>query len=228
MSNQSSDYNPPRRIVWQSGVQPPGTQGVPNQSSSFRKFAGIQTVREIDGDPSIDADVLEVSNGTLTEPSPGIARVTTGGGGGSIRVRETDGSPDIDPTTIITVPADSLTNPSAGEAELSFNNYEMREVTLVFSATVAAGTAINIQTGVYGGAGSPAMVKDDLNVTLPTSGILFKGDGRIEVSLNGQELDKGDGTGNGVAEWVSTTQIKLSLKLKNNGMLKIRAPFPTA
>jgi len=80
VSNQSSDYSPARRVVWQSGIQPPGTQGVPNQSSSFRKFSGIQIVREVDGSPSIEADVLEVSNGTLSEPSPGVARVSTGGG----------------------------------------------------------------------------------------------------------------------------------------------------
>jgi len=149
--------------------------------------------------------------------------------GGGIRVRELDGSPDIDPTDIITVPNDSLTVGGAGEAILDFNSFELREVVLgPFTATVTPGTAINIQTGVYGGAGSPAPVTGDSDVTFPVSGVAFKDDGRIETKLNGQELPKGDGSGNGVAEWVSTTQIKLSIKVKNKDTLLVRAPFPTA
>lgn len=105
---------------------------------------------------------------------------------------------------------------------------DLREVVLSFSATVPIGTAIDIQTGVYLGPGSPAIVTKDLNVTLPSTGVIFANDGRIEVHLNGQDLDKGDGSGNGVAEWVSTTQIKLSLKVKNKGNVMVRAPFPTA
>jgi len=152
-----------------------------------------------------------------------------GTGTGSVRVREEDGSPDIDPVEILTVPNDSLTvGPGAGEATLDFNNFDIREVVLLFSETVAPGTAINIQTGVYVGAGSPATLKNDIDVTLTTTGAAFQDDGRIEVDLNGQELDKGNGSGNGVAEWVSTTQIKLSLKLKKQSMLRVRAPFPTA
>jgi len=67
---------------------------VPNQSSSFRKFAGIQTVREIDGSPSIDASILEVSNGTLSEPTPGVARITTGGGASGIIIEVLLGTVD--------------------------------------------------------------------------------------------------------------------------------------
>jgi hypothetical protein len=154
--------------------------------------------------------------------------LSSAGGGSGIRVREVDGVPDIDPTTILTVPNGSLTAGGAGEAILSFTSFELREVVLVFSAAVNAGTAIDIQTGVYAGGGSPATVVNDTNVTLPTTGAAFMGDGRIEVILNGQDLDKGDGTGNGSAEWVSTTQIKLNVKIKNNGLIIVRAPFPTA
>ena len=153
------------------------------------------------------------------------------GGTIGIRVREVDGSPDIDPTTILTVPNDSLTVGGAQEAILTFpaaSGFDLREVLLTFSALVPVGTAINIQTGVYGGAGSPATVDNDTDVTLPATGAAFKDDGRIEVHLNGQELAKGDGSGNGVAEWVSSIQIKLNLKIKNNGCVLIRAPFPTA
>ncbi len=150
-------------------------------------------------------------------------------GSAGIRVREVDGSPDIDPTTILTVPNDSLTAGGVEEAILTFTAPpELREVVLVFSALVAAGTAINIQTGVYTGVGSPATVIGDSNVTLPAAGATFKDDGRIEVHLNGQDLDKGDGTGNGTGEWVSATQIKLSLKIKSSGLVMVRAPFPTA
>lgn len=121
MSNQSSDYRPARRIVWQSGVQPPGTQGVPNQSSSFRKFAGIQTVREVDGDPSIDASVLEVSNGSLTESAPGVATVVTGGGAGSgIRFRELDGSPNVSPVDDVIVPNGTILSVAGSTIRLSF------------------------------------------------------------------------------------------------------------
>ena len=84
MSNQTSGYRPPRTIAWQKGIQPPGSTGVPNQSSSFPKKEGISVIRELDGSPSItDATILEVSNGTLTSPSPGVARIVTGAGGGA-------------------------------------------------------------------------------------------------------------------------------------------------
>lgn len=39
MSNQTSLYRPERDTSWQRGVQPPGTTGVPNQTSSFPKRA---------------------------------------------------------------------------------------------------------------------------------------------------------------------------------------------
>jgi len=96
---------------------------VPNQSSSFRKFAGIQTVREIDGSPSIDASILEVSNGTLTEPSPGVARITTGGGGDGIRVREVDGTPDVDPCTEIIFPNGSIISVAGSVATIRQADY---------------------------------------------------------------------------------------------------------
>lgn len=105
---------------------------------------------------------------------------------------------------------------------------ELREVVLSFSALVTPGTAINIQTGVYVGAGSPATVDYDTNVTLPASGAAFRDDGKIEILLNGQGLTKGDGSGNGEAEWVSSTQIKLNIKIKNFGQVTVRAPYPTA
>ena len=164
----------------------------------------------------------------LSELADDVIAAIGSGGGVTLIVEEADGSPSISPTTQITVPNSTLTLGAPGEAVLDFNAFELREVVLTFSALVAVGTAINIQTGVYGGAGSPAVVDGDADVTLPTSGASFKGDGRIEVHLNGNELTKGDGSGNGEAEWVSSTQIKLNIKIKNKGAVLVRAPFPTA
>lgn len=107
--------------------------------------------------------------------------------------------------------------------------YVLREVVLgPFTAVVAVGTAINIQTGVYAGAGSPVAVAGDTNVTLPASGAAFRDDGRIEATLNGQDLTKGDGSGNGEIEWASATQVKLNIKIKVKDELLIRAPYPPA
>jgi hypothetical protein len=149
-------------------------------------------------------------------------------GGSGVRVREVDGSPDIDPTTIITVPNDTLSVGAPGEAVLDFNAFELREVFLEFSASVAPGTAINIQTGVYAGAGSPATVRGDTNVTLPASGAAFADDGRIEITLNGQELEKGAGIGLQEAQWVSSTQIAFSIRISPGNVVAVKAPFPTA
>jgi len=95
----------------------------------------------------------------------------------------------------------------------------VNEVVLTFPDTVPADTAVNIQTGVYGG-GGPAAVFGDL-ITLPTTGVLFKGDGRVQVYLNGQNLFKGDSIGDEAANWVSTTQIALDVKIKKFSILKI-------
>ena len=165
----------------------------------------------------------------LSELADDVIDAIGSGGGGTLIVEEADGSPSVSPTTQITVPNDTLSAGAPGEAILDFNAFALREVVLgPFTALVTPGTAINIQTGVYGGVGSPAPVTGDANVLLPATGAAFNDDGRIEVHLNGQDLSKGDGTGNGVAEWVSSTQIKLSLKVKNKDEIMVRAPFPTA
>ena len=167
---------------------------MPNQSSSFAKRRGIEIVREVDGSPSLtDITILEVSDGTLTNPGTGVARIDTSGSGATAA--------------------------------------DIREVILVFAETVAAGTAINIQTGVYGGGTmSPAVIDGVTNVTLPATGAAFEADGRIVVNLNGQELNKDSGASPGdcLAQWVSATQIKLGIKIKAQGQLLVRAPFPTA
>lgn len=95
------------------------------------------------------------------------------------------------------------------------------EVVLSFPDTVAAGTAINIQTGVYGG-GGPATVYGDV-ITLPTSGVAFKADGQFQVYLNGQNLFKGDSIGDETANWVSTTQLAFDVKVKKFSIIKVVA-----
>jgi hypothetical protein len=174
MSNQTSAFSDLRNV--------------PNQSSSFPRRNGIQTVREIDGSPSISpVSILEVSNGTLTNPATGVARITTSAAGA----------------------------------------IEIREVVLTFPDNVAIDTAISIQTGVYFG-GGPAALDGDTDVTLPATGALFEGDGRIEIHLNGQLLNKGSGSGDDEVYWVSTTQVALRVKIKTGDELTVAAPYPTA
>jgi hypothetical protein len=45
--------------------------------------AAAVVVREVDGSPAVTPTVIEVSNGTLSVPAAGVARIATGGGGGS-------------------------------------------------------------------------------------------------------------------------------------------------
>jgi hypothetical protein len=50
---------------------------VANQTSCLVQADGTLIVREIDGSPSLaDISILEVPNGTLSQPAPGIARIT--------------------------------------------------------------------------------------------------------------------------------------------------------
>lgn len=93
------------------------------------------------------------------------------------------------------------------------------EVVLTFPDTVLADTAINIQTGVYGG-GGPATVYGDI-IVLPASGVAFKDSGNIQIYLNGQNLFKGDSIGDEEANWVSTTQIAISSKVKKFSTIKV-------
>ena len=95
----------------------------------------------------------------------------------------------------------------------------VEEVTLELPDTVSSGTAINIQTGVYGG-GGPATVFGD-TITLPGTGAAYKGDGRIQVYLNGQNLYKGSSGGDESANWVSTTQLSFDVKIKKFSIIKV-------
>lgn len=111
---------------------------------------------------------------------------------------------------------------------------QLLEVALTFPDEVPAGTAINIQDGTYS-TGGPAVVEGDGKpvggpirsdiIALPGSGMEFKEDARISVSLNGQDLERGDGTGNGDAEWVSTTQLKVNKIIHTGNQVVVRAPM---
>jgi len=110
---------------------------------------------------------------------------------------------------------------------------QLLEVVLTFPDTLAPGTAFNIQDGTYAG-GGPAVVEGDRpdypyigapGVTLPLTAQDFQDDGRISVILNGQELERGNGTGNGDAVWVSPTQLKITFKTIHTGnQVMVRAP----
>lgn len=98
-------------------------------------------------------------------------------------------------------------------------NLDTLEVVLEFPDTVPIGTAINIQTGVYVG-GGPATVVGD-TITLPQTGAAFAADGAIQVLLNGQNLERGSMLGSEEAQWVSTTQLAFSMKVKKGSSIKV-------
>jgi hypothetical protein len=59
---------------------------VANQSSSFRKFSGIQGVRDQSSTVVVQPlDEIVVPDGTLTEPTPGTAELDFAGGVGALR-----------------------------------------------------------------------------------------------------------------------------------------------
>jgi len=103
------------------------------------------------------------------------------------------------------------------------------EVTLTFPSTVPPGTAFDILSGVYAGGGPAAVVGDappapPPHIGLPSTGVEYLDDGRIEIMLNGQELQRGAGLGFGEAQWVSTTQMALSRTIYPGNEITVRAP----
>jgi len=110
---------------------------------------------------------------------------------------------------------------------------QLLEVTLTFPDVVAPGTAFNIQDGTYAG-GGPAVVTGDTAalqppgapvILLPSVGTDFEDDGRIEVTLNGQELLRGRGLGFGEAQWVSSVQLALDRRIFTGNQVTVRAPI---
>lgn len=98
-------------------------------------------------------------------------------------------------------------------------NLETLEVVLEFPDSVAPGTAIDIQAGTYIG-GGPATVVGD-TITLPRTGAEFAADGAIQVLLNGQNLERGASIGSEEAQWVSTTQLAFSMRIKKGSSIKV-------
>lgn len=88
------------------------------------------------------------------------------------------------------------------------------EVILTFQEIVPSGTAINIQTGAYGGQVIPPIVEGTTTITLPAA---FNTDALIQVLLNGLEQKKPQDVAR-----ASATQVTLSDKLKKNTILKVR------
>jgi hypothetical protein len=99
----------------------------------------------------------------------------------------------------------------------------LREVILTINANLPPLTVINIQTGAGGG---PATVAGDPTIELPATGAEFAAAGIIVVLLNGQSLDRGPGLGLGTAQWVSSTQLAFSKKLKTGEQVRVVSPLP--
>jgi len=110
---------------------------------------------------------------------------------------------------------------------------QLVEVTLTFSgAPVPPNMPINIQDGSYAG-GAATVIGDTPAlqapgqpvILLPASGLDFEDDGRIEVTLNGQEMRRGRGVGFGEAQWVSTVQLALDRTIFAGNQVMVRAPI---
>lgn len=100
----------------------------------------------------------------------------------------------------------------------------VRQVTLIFAGVdVPPGTVINIQTGVYAG-GGPATVEGDTATLLPGSGVTFVNEGDAQVALNGSTLRKGTALSPRVVQWVSPTEISLSVPLHDGDVLAAWSP----
>jgi hypothetical protein len=110
---------------------------------------------------------------------------------------------------------------------------QLVEVTPTSPSTPAPGTPFNVQDGTYAG-GGPATVIGDTPalqapgqpvMRLPSSGLDFEDDGRIEVTLNGQEMQRGRGLGFAAAQWVSSVQIALDRTIYPGNQVTVRGPI---
>jgi hypothetical protein len=109
-------------------------------------------------------------------------------------------------------------------AELGGYKHE-REVVLTFNTPVPAMTVFNIQTGAY--VGGPATVTGDTTLALPIDGATFTAEGFVLVYLNGQSLTRQPGLGMGDgAQWVSSVQLALSVKLFAGDVVRVASPLP--
>lgn len=72
------------------------------------------TIEEVDGSPTVSATTLKFPNGTLGVVGT-VATYTPPGGGGSIDV--TDGTTTVSPTSVLRLPAGTVTDNGSGEAE---------------------------------------------------------------------------------------------------------------
>ena len=91
-------------------------------------------------------------------------------------------------------------------------------VLLTFSAVLAAGQAVDIQTGAH--AGGPAAVQGDA-ITLPPTGGEFVVQGAI-VSWNGQALERGSMLGQGEVHWISQTQVAFAFNVQPGNQVSIQ------
>lgn len=81
-------------------------------------FSSSLRVREADGSPSLDATILELDNGTVSDLGGGVVRYTPTASG--VTIVERDGSPSVANATTLRVQNGFLSNLSAGVALLDF------------------------------------------------------------------------------------------------------------
>jgi|7_EtaG_2_1085326.scaffolds.fasta_scaffold02461_7 hypothetical protein len=100
-----ADFNPGRNIVRASTI-------AGGSASDTHQFSGSVVLHNVDlGSPAADSNLQLDANGTIIR--------TAAGGGGSITVKEVDGTPSVSGVTTINVSNGTLTDDGAGEITLT-------------------------------------------------------------------------------------------------------------
>ena len=109
---------------------------------------------------------------------------------------------------------DSITQSTDGTAvRLPFRHFDV-------TANAAASESFNIQTGVFSGTGTSTVFASYGTPTLPTTANEFRDDSRVKIWRNGNLQSKGAGKD---VQWVSTTQLSFSKKVKNGDEIVIES-----
>lgn len=109
---------------------------------------------------------------------------------------------------------DSITQSTDGQAvRLPFRHFDV-------TADAAAGESFNIQTGVFSGSGTSTVFASYGTPILPSTANEFRDDNRVKIWRNGNLQSKGSGKD---VQWVSTTQISFSKKVKTDDEIVIES-----
>lgn len=124
----------PRAFGLEAGFQAGLAFGATGSRQVMLTGEGIETPEMTEG--GTDGYFLRFNAGS----KPSWEEVTGGGGGGSIRVREADSSPNVSPVDTIVVPNGSLTDLGGGDVQLTF------------AASIDFGEDADITTAAFGDA----------------------------------------------------------------------------